>query len=104
MVAMVVLLRAVVPAPSAIVVRSRRHRPLPSPSPLSLDLRPSGRTVAVIGSPLHSAGMQVLSPEQLRVLGALIEKEATTPDQYPITLNALVLACNQTSNRNPIVD
>jgi uncharacterized protein YceH (UPF0502 family) len=48
--------------------------------------------------------MQVLSPEQLRVLGALIEKEATTPDQYPITLNALVLACNQTSNRNPIVD
>jgi uncharacterized protein YceH (UPF0502 family) len=48
--------------------------------------------------------MQVLTPEQLRVLGSLIEKEATTPDQYPLTLNALVLACNQTSNRNPIVD
>jgi uncharacterized protein YceH (UPF0502 family) len=48
--------------------------------------------------------MQVLTPEQLRVLGALIEKEATTPDQYPITLNSLVLACNQTSNRNPIVE
>jgi uncharacterized protein YceH (UPF0502 family) len=48
--------------------------------------------------------VQVLTPEQLRVLGSLIEKEATTPDQYPITLNALVLACNQTSNRNPIVD
>jgi uncharacterized protein len=48
--------------------------------------------------------VQVLTPEQLRVLGALIEKQATTPDQYPITLNALVLACNQTSNRNPIVD
>jgi uncharacterized protein len=48
--------------------------------------------------------VQVLNPEQLRVLGSLIEKEATTPDQYPITLNALVLACNQTSNRNPIVD
>ena len=48
--------------------------------------------------------MQVLNPEQLRVLGSLIEKEATTPDQYPVTLNALVLACNQSSNRNPIVD
>jgi uncharacterized protein YceH (UPF0502 family) len=48
--------------------------------------------------------MEVLTPEQLRVIGALIEKEATTPDQYPITLNALVLACNQSSNRNPIVD
>lgn len=46
--------------------------------------------------------MQVLTPEQLRVLGALIEKEATTPDQYPLTLNALVAACNQTSNRNPV--
>jgi uncharacterized protein len=48
--------------------------------------------------------MQVLNPEQLRVLGSLIEKEATTPDQYPVTLNALVLACNQSSNRNPIVE
>jgi uncharacterized protein YceH (UPF0502 family) len=48
--------------------------------------------------------MEVLTPEQLRVVGALIEKEATTPEQYPITLNALVLACNQSSNRNPIVD
>lgn len=47
--------------------------------------------------------MEVLTPEQLRVLGALIEKEATTPDQYPLTLNAVVLACNQSSNRNPIV-
>ena len=48
--------------------------------------------------------MDVLTPEQLRVLGALIEKEATTPDQYPLTLNALVSACNQTSNRNPVTD
>lgn len=47
--------------------------------------------------------MQVLSPEQLRVLGALIEKEATTPEQYPLTLNALLNATNQTSNRNPVV-
>jgi hypothetical protein len=48
--------------------------------------------------------MEALTPEQLRVVGSLIEKEATTPDQYPLTLNALVLACNQSSNRNPVVD
>ncbi|HLH47268.1 MAG TPA: YceH family protein [Acidimicrobiales bacterium] len=47
--------------------------------------------------------MEPLSPEELRVLGALVEKEAATPDQYPLTLNALVLACNQTSNRSPVV-
>ena len=44
-----------------------------------------------------------LGAEELRVIGSLIEKELTTPQQYPLTLNALVLACNQTSNRNPIV-
>lgn len=42
--------------------------------------------------------------EQARVLGSLIEKRLTTPQQYPLTLNALVLACNQTSNRVPVVD
>jgi uncharacterized protein len=44
-----------------------------------------------------------LGPEELRVIGSLIEKELTTPQQYPLTLNALMLACNQTSNRNPVV-
>src|SRR5437764_12598814 len=44
-----------------------------------------------------------LADEELRVIGSLIEKELTTPQQYPLTLNALVLACNQTSNRNPVV-
>ena len=38
-----------------------------------------------------------------RVLGALLEKEQTTPDYYPLTLNALISACNQTSNRNPVM-
>jgi uncharacterized protein YceH (UPF0502 family) len=47
--------------------------------------------------------MEELSPEELRVLGCLIEKEATTPDQYPLTLNSLVLACNQATNREPVV-
>jgi uncharacterized protein YceH (UPF0502 family) len=41
-------------------------------------------------------------PEQ-RVLGCLMEKRFTTPDQYPLTLNALRLACNQTTNRDPVV-
>jgi uncharacterized protein YceH (UPF0502 family) len=37
------------------------------------------------------------------VIGSLIEKQLTTPDQYPLTLNALLLACNQTTNRDPVV-
>lgn len=40
---------------------------------------------------------------QLRVLGALLEKQRTTPDTYPLTLNALRSACNQTTNRDPVV-
>jgi uncharacterized protein YceH (UPF0502 family) len=44
-----------------------------------------------------------LGAEVLRVIGSLIEKELTTPQQYPLTLNALVAACNQTSNRFPVV-
>jgi uncharacterized protein YceH (UPF0502 family) len=40
----------------------------------------------------------------VRVLGSLIEKEITTPDNYPLTLNALTAACNQTSNRDPVLD
>ncbi len=44
-----------------------------------------------------------LDPVEVRVLGCLIEKQRTTPDQYPLSLNALRSACNQTTNRNPIV-
>ncbi|MGH9885981.1 MAG: YceH family protein [bacterium] len=44
-----------------------------------------------------------LDAAAVRVLGALVEKEATTPDNYPLTLNALVAACNQTSNREPVM-
>ena len=44
-----------------------------------------------------------LTAAEVRVLGALIEKEITTPDYYPLSLNALVAACNQSSNRNPVV-
>jgi uncharacterized protein len=41
---------------------------------------------------------------EIRVLGSLIEKQRTTPDQYPLSLNALRLACNQTTNRDPVVE
>jgi uncharacterized protein len=44
-----------------------------------------------------------LSESEVRVLGALVEKEATTPEYYPLSLNALVNACNQKSNRDPVM-
>ena len=43
-------------------------------------------------------------PVELRVLGSLIEKQRTSPDAYPLSLNALRLACNQSTNRDPVVD
>ncbi len=45
-----------------------------------------------------------LDPLELRVLGCLIEKQRTTPEQYPLTLNALRLACNQATNREPVLE
>ena len=44
-----------------------------------------------------------LSASELRVLGSLMEKERTTPDQYPLSLNALRLACNQQTSREPVM-
>lgn len=46
--------------------------------------------------------MPTLTPTEVRVLGALIEKQITTPEYYPLTLNALTAACNQKNNRNPV--
>ena len=46
----------------------------------------------------------VLTRAEARVLGALVEKEVTTPDYYPLSLNALINACNQRSNREPVMD
>jgi uncharacterized protein YceH (UPF0502 family) len=57
-------------------------------------------------SPAGSARMlraMRFSAEEARVIGSLIEKQLTTPDQYPLTLKALVAACNQASNRDPVV-
>jgi uncharacterized protein YceH (UPF0502 family) len=44
-----------------------------------------------------------LTPEEVRVIGCLLEKAVTTPDQYPLTLNALTNACNQKSSRDPVM-
>ena len=46
----------------------------------------------------------LLNEVETRVLGALVEKEATTPDYYPLSLNALINACNQKSNRDPVMN
>lgn len=54
-------------------------------------------------SPHAESAWPVLTAIQARVLGCLIEKAITTPDQYPLTLNALVNACNQKSNRDPVM-
>jgi uncharacterized protein len=44
------------------------------------------------------------SADEARVIGCLIEKEITTPDQYPLSLNALTNACNQKTNREPVLE
>jgi uncharacterized protein YceH (UPF0502 family) len=48
--------------------------------------------------------LERLDPVQIRVLGCLLEKQQTTPDAYPLTLNALRNACNQATSRDPVVD
>jgi uncharacterized protein len=50
------------------------------------------------------AGASSLGPSEVRVLGCLLEKQRTTPDAYPLSLNALRLATNQSTNREPVVD
>jgi uncharacterized protein YceH (UPF0502 family) len=46
---------------------------------------------------------QTITPTEARILGALVEKQLTTPEYYPLTLNALVNACNQKNNRDPVM-
>ena len=55
-------------------------------------------------TPQAADGIAPLTAEEARVLGALLEKERLTPDVYPLSLNSLVVACNQTSSRDPVVD
>lgn len=51
-----------------------------------------------------AAGLPPLDPIEARILGALVEKEATTPEAYPLTANAVQLACNQKNNREPVME
>lgn len=54
--------------------------------------------------PMENETYPLLTTVDARVLGCLLEKAATTPDAYPLTLNSLLLACNQKSNRQPVVE
>jgi uncharacterized protein len=51
----------------------------------------------------YVAGMEILNAAEVRVLGSLLEKDIATPEYYPLTVNALVNACNQKSSRDPVV-
>ena len=55
-------------------------------------------------SPHRPRVPRVLDPFEIRVLGSLMEKQLATPEYYPLTLNALVAACNQKSNREPVME
>jgi uncharacterized protein YceH (UPF0502 family) len=48
-------------------------------------------------------GLFVLTPAETRILGCLLEKERITPENYPLSLNSLIAACNQSTNRDPVV-
>jgi hypothetical protein len=67
--------------------------------------QPESEAPAEPEAPAAPAGLPWrLNAAQARVLGALVEKEVTTPDYYPLSLNALINACNQRSNREPVTD
>jgi uncharacterized protein YceH (UPF0502 family) len=74
-----------------------------------IELRDTGRAVYSLPRRLDwktnvVAGNIELGPVEQRILGCLMEKQRTTPDVYPLSLNALRLACNQSTNRDPVVD
>ena len=90
-----------------------RPMPQPGPDPLVHDAAPANDDralpmdepeVAEADEPSEGeSGEITLTPEEARVLGSLMEKAQTTPDHYPLTMNSLVSACNQKSNREPVV-
>jgi uncharacterized protein YceH (UPF0502 family) len=60
-------------------------------------------SAAAAASPSSAPTLQPLTYQEVRVLGCLVEKEMTTPEYYPLTLNALIAACNQSTNREPVL-
>jgi hypothetical protein len=67
---------------------------------------PAVRSTIVAPNPPPAADTMkiVLTPRESRVIGCLMEKEVTTPENYPLSLNALTAACNQKSNRDPVLE
>lgn len=63
----------------------------------------TGQTPGMDGVEPNEGQYDDLSPQEVRVLGCLVEKEATVPDTYPMTLNAIRTACNQSTSRDPVV-
>jgi len=55
-------------------------------------------------APADTPALPALDPVEARILGALVEKQATTPEAYPLTANAVQLACNQKNNRDPVLE
>src|SRR5215212_3571370 len=79
---------------------------IPSPpvqEPNRIARRRGPRPMRLPARRLPSCAMK-LEPVEIRVLGCLIEKQRTTPEAYPLTLNALRLACNQATGRDPVID
>lgn len=74
-----------------------------NPAPAICNAVPRRRGLCKPGPLSYPWRMNPLTPIQARVLACLMEKEATTPDLYPLTLNALRNACNQKSSRDPVV-
>lgn len=86
-----------------------RPAPLPFPDdefPHPCPLRPGSHAPAPPARlPTgHPAMTPVLDAVEARIIGSLLEKEVTTPEQYPLSLNALTTACNQKSNRDPVME
>ena len=54
--------------------------------------------------PTGTSDLALLTPVEARILGCLVEKQATTPESYPLTANAVVVACNQKTNREPVME
>jgi uncharacterized protein YceH (UPF0502 family) len=85
-------------------MRGWRSTRIPIPSSATPDVprfsRPEGPPTVVSSQPVNI----LLNEVECRVLGSLVEKEATTPEYYPLSLNALLNACNQKSNREPVMN
>ena len=64
----------------------------------------SGLAHLAVDQAMANTAVPILPPLEARVLGVLVEKQLTTPDYYPLTLNALVAGCNQKTNRQPVMN